>query len=98
MPYVHTLGMDVVWDESKRKANLIKHHVDFADSVAALLDPLGRTMEDPDAEGEARFITFGEGFKGRILAVVWAEGDQHTIRIISARKASPGEARYFGRY
>ncbi|MDR0480002.1 MAG: BrnT family toxin [Burkholderiaceae bacterium] len=83
------------WDEAKRAANMAKHGVDFADAVGALEDPLGCTFEDADAQGEARFVSLGYGFCGRILYVVWTECGADTIRIISARKASPGEARHY---
>jgi len=83
------------WDETKRAANIAKHGVDFVDAVGAVEDPTGFTWEDRDALGEARFATLGYGFCGRILYVVWTERDIETIRIISARKASPGEARHY---
>ena len=54
-------------------------------------DPNAATIEDPDAEGERRFVTLGMDSLGQILVVVHTpRGDR--IRIISARKASRGEA------
>jgi len=47
------------------------------------------------AEGEIRCITLGCDFFGRVLYVVWTQRDEQTIRLISARKASPGEARQY---
>jgi len=82
------------WDETKRSTNLRKHGVDFADAVGVLEDPAGLTIDD-DAEGEVRSITLGCDFSGRILYVVWTLRDSDTIRLISARKASPGEARQY---
>jgi len=87
--------MNYECDEAKRAANLAKHGVDFADVVGALEDPGGRTVEDVDAEGEARFVSLGYGLCNRILYVVWTERGIDTIRIISARKASLGEARHY---
>ena len=87
--------MNYEWDEAKRAVNLAKHGVDFADAVGALEDPLNLTLEDGDALGEQRFITLGYGFCGRILYVVWTERGQDTLRIISARRADPGEARAY---
>jgi len=87
--------MNYEWDEAKRIANLAKHGADFADAVGALEDPFNRTLEDRDAWGEQRFVTLGSGHCGRILYVVWTERDEETVRIISARKASPGEARHY---
>ncbi len=87
--------MKFEWDEAKRASNLRKHGVDFADAVGALLDPAGLVLEDTHAEGEARYITIGRGYSDRILLVVWTERRADTLRIISARKASPGEARQY---
>jgi uncharacterized DUF497 family protein len=93
MPFVHTLAnMNYEWDEAKRAENLRKHGVDFADAVGALEDPAGLTIED-DSDDEIRYITLGCDSGNRVLYVVWTERNEHTIRLISARKASPGEAR-----
>lgn len=87
--------VDFEWDETKRAENRRLHRVDFADAVGALLDPANVTTEDPDAEGEARFVTLGCDFTGRVVIVVWTERYADTIRLISARKASPGEAKFY---
>ena len=50
-------------------------------------DPVAVTVEDPDADGELRFVTLGMDALGRTLVVVHAPRDELT-RIISARKAS----------
>lgn len=49
------------------------------------------TIEDPDAEGEPRFVTPGMDALERIMVVAHTPRGHH-IRIISARKASAGEA------
>ncbi|MGH8116690.1 MAG: BrnT family toxin [Rhodanobacteraceae bacterium] len=85
------------WDEAKRQANLAKHGVDFIDAVGALEDPGNWTVEDRAAVGEARYVTLGRGFSDRVLYVVWIERTPNVLRIISARKASPGEARQYPR-
>lgn len=82
------------WDETKRQENLRKHGVDFADAVAVLEDPFNITLED-DSEHEARFITLGASAIGSVLYVVWTERSRDIVRIISARRASPGEARNY---
>ena len=87
--------MRIEWDETKRASNLRKHGVDFADAVGVLLDSHNLTREDPDASGEPRFVTLGRGYSDRLLLVVWTERSADVIRIISARKASPGEARAY---
>ena len=91
---MHKIGVDVEFDPAKARANLRKHRVSFADAEQALRDPQAVTIEDPDSEGEQRFVTLGADTLGRILVVVYAfRGDR--IRLISARKASKGEARQY---
>ena len=82
--------MDIEFDPAKARANLRKHRVSFADAEQALRDPQAVTIEDPDAEGEQRFVTLGADTLGRVLIVVYTlRGDR--VRLISARKASKGE-------
>lgn len=74
--------------------NLKKHRVSFADAEQALRDDRAMTIEDPDAAGEQRLITLGMDSLGRVLVVVHARRGERT-RLISARKASPGETRHY---
>ena len=83
--------MDTEFDPDKAAANLRKHRVSFAHAEQALRDPVAVTVEDPDAEGESRFVTLGLDALGRTLVVVHTPRDEQT-RIISARKASRLEA------
>jgi hypothetical protein len=82
--------MDYEWDQAKAASNLKKHGIAFADAALALEDPLGRTIPDPDAMGESRFICMGADPTGRLLVTVFAQGGT-TTRIISSRKASRAE-------
>ena len=52
------------------------------------------TIEDPDAEGEQRVVTLGMDALGRVLVVVHSPRESRT-RLISARKASKGEAEQY---
>ncbi len=79
----------------KRAGNQRKHNVDFADAVGALIDPNNRTVEYPDAEGEARYITLGRGYCDQVMVVVWTEREGGVIRIISARRAKRGERKHY---
>ena len=83
--------MAIEFDPDKAAANLRKHRVSFAHAEQALRDPVAVTVEDPDAEGESRFVTLGMDALGRTLVVVHTPRDEQT-RIISARKASKLEA------
>ena len=82
------------WDPAKAAANLAKHKVDFADAALSLEDPRALTMPDPDAVGEERFVALAADPTGRILVTVFTYLGAH-IRIISARRASPGERKRY---
>ncbi len=82
--------MNFQWDPDKAEKNLKKHRVDFADAVAVFEDEMALTIEDPDAEGEPRFVTVGRDTLSRVLTVVYPWRGQD-IRIISARKATKRE-------
>ena len=49
------------------------------------------TIEDPDSQNEQRFVTLGVDALGRVLVVIHTQRGERT-RLISARKASRGEA------
>lgn len=91
---MHTRPQGIEYDPAKAAANLRKHGVSFADAEQALRDPQAATMEDPDAAGEARYVTLGMDAAGRVLVVVWTpRGDK--VRVLSARKASRNEAKTY---
>jgi uncharacterized protein len=82
------------FDPSKAAANLRKHGVSFADAEGVLHDPLALTIEDPDAEGERRFVAIGLGNSGELLVVVYASrGDE--FRLISARRPTRKERKHY---
>ena len=83
--------MTIEFDPSKARANLRKHGVGFAHAEQALRDPMALTIEDPDSRAEQRFVTLGMDALGRVLVVVHTQRGERT-RVISARKASRGEA------
>jgi hypothetical protein len=82
------------FDPDKAAENFRKHDVSFAHAEQALRDPNAVTIEDPDAPHEARFVTLGMDSLGRILVVVHTVRRDRT-RVISARKASKGEAELY---
>ena len=79
--------MDCEWDLAKARANLELHGVDFADAVIALEDELALVRDDPDSEGEERFVSMGMDAYGRILVTVFTHRVDR-IRLISSRKAT----------
>jgi len=88
--------MDYEWDPNKAAANLQKHGVSFADAVAVFSDTFALTIAD-DFSDEERFITLGTDAFGRLLVVSYTWRGTHTIRLISARKATrPERMQYEG--
>lgn len=85
--------VDYEWDPQKAAANLRKHKIDFADAVGVFQDPLAITVPDNRHE-EARFVTVGIDFLGRLLVVAYTWRDEN-LRIISAREALPNERRQY---
>ena len=83
--------MSIEFDPTKARTNLRKHGVSFAHAEQALRDPMAVTIEDPDSEGEQRLVTLGMDALGRVLVLVHTQRGERT-RLISARKASRGEA------
>ena len=93
---VHILrSVSFEWDEEKRRQNVRKHAVEFADALSALEDENALTAPDEDSDEEDRLVTLGADLFGRILVVVYTWRDE-TIRLISARKATPRERKQYG--
>ncbi len=85
--------MKLEWDENKRLINLHKHKIDFIGSEE-IFDGYTVTFEDDSVDYyEQRFVSFGM-FQKRIVAVVHTEKNEN-IRIISIRKATKHEERYY---
>ena len=82
------MSLSVQWDLRKAEANWIAHGVRFADVVAVLEDEFALTREDPDVQGERRFVTLGSSAAGAILVVVYTHREPDGYRIISAWKAN----------
>jgi len=82
-------------DRDKAAQNLLRHGVSFEEAATVFRDPLSQTGCDPDHSiDEERFVIFGVSTSGRLLLVAHAErGD--TIRIVSARSATPGERKIY---
>ncbi|MBW2167467.1 MAG: BrnT family toxin [Deltaproteobacteria bacterium] len=83
------------WDLKKAKTNLGKHGVSFEEACTAFKDPLSLTIDDPlHSNDEKRLVLIGMSYNNRMLVVVHTErGDN--IRIISARKATKKERKYY---
>ncbi len=86
--------MEITWDPTKAKHNYQKHKVRFSDVEPALYDPMALTIEEQDIDGERRLVTLGADSIGRIVLVVYVYRNEG-IRLISARKATPSERKYY---
>lgn len=87
--------MKFEWDSAKAAENLSKHRVSFEEAATVFRDTLSQTGLDPDhSVGEERFVIFGVSTGGRLLVVAHTERSD-TIRIISARPATPGERQIY---
>lgn len=83
------------WDANKAATNLSKHGVSFEEAKTVFDDPLYVDFYDPDhSSGEHRFILLGQSAQGRVLFVSYMERNS-SIRLISAREATPSERRAY---
>ena len=85
------------WDERKASANERKHGVSFGEARSAFFDERARLIDDPEhSEDEERFILMGLSSSLRLLLVCHCyRSEANVIRIISARKATAGESKFY---
>lgn len=87
--------MDVEWDPKKDNANQRKHGVSFREAATVFEDLLSRTFPDEDHSAlERRFLTIGLSALSKLLVVAHTERGE-SIRIITARPATPHEKRFY---
>ena len=77
------------WDEAKRKANIAKHGLDFADAARVFAGPMVLFEDDRSDYGEQRMI--GIGLLDYLVVLIVHVEDDETIHIISMRKADSDE-------
>ena len=89
--------MQFEWDDNKNNVNIQKHGIDFLTAIAIFDDP--NRLEEDCTECEYREIrTKSIGRVGDsilILTVIYTDRGENT-RIISARKATKKERKYYG--
>jgi uncharacterized DUF497 family protein len=85
------------WDERKAVANERKHGVSFEEARTAFFDERARLIDDPDhSEDEERFVLLGVSSTLRLLLVCHCyRAEDRVVRIISARKATPRESKFY---
>ena len=86
--------MKFEWDDAKNITNIEKHHIDFSDVVEIFQHPILTNIDSRENYGEERWIGIGQ-LQGRTIVVVYVEYLNNIIRIISARKATKRERKYY---
>lgn len=91
--------MKVSWDPKKNVANSQKHGVSFEEAQELFTSGTDylEIFDDAHSIDEDRFLAIGPIRRGLVL-VVWTERDEDTIRIVSARWATPRERELFVTY
>ncbi len=90
--------MRFTWDEAKSRKNRTKHKVSFETAALVFDDPFAISIQDRVVEGEQRWQTLGLVGGTVVLLVVHTyeeEEGEEVIRIISVRKATPRERRFY---
>ena len=80
--------MIIDWDPAKAAANLQAHGVTFGEAATVLSDDYALTRDDPDAQGEQRFVSLGMSATGALLVVVYTHRAPDIYRLISSWKAN----------
>jgi uncharacterized DUF497 family protein len=89
------MKVTVEWDPVKAEINLKKHQVSFEEASTVFDDPLFITFLDVEhSDDEERYITLGLSQRNRLLLIAHTDREE-TIRIISARKATKNERRFY---
>ncbi len=88
--------MRFTWHELKRKGNLQKHDLDFAQAPQVFSGPTLTEEDRRDYQGQQRFNTVG--LLGVKVVVICHTEVEDEIHIISMRKAQDHETRKFFSY
>lgn len=87
--------MEFEWNPDKAESNYKKHGVSFEEAATVFNDSLSITFPDPDhSVGESRYVMIGISRFGKLLIVSHTDRAE-TIRIISVRKATRQEIRFY---
>jgi uncharacterized DUF497 family protein len=85
------------WDPVKAASNQKKHGISFEEAQSVFYDEFAvQFFNEDNSEAEDRFLMLGFSDEARLLIVCHCErGKGNTIRIISARKATTNEGKYY---
>lgn len=87
------------WDPHKDEANREKHGIGLDEARALFTSGTDylEIFDEAHSVDEDRFIAIGPIVRG-VVVVVWTEQPAETVRIISARPATPSEIELFREY
>ena len=92
------MGLQFEWDEKKAKINKRKHGITFEEATTAFADELSITIDDPlHSDDEDRLVLIGQSKAFKTLIVIHVE-KRESIRVISARKATKHEQKFYEEY
>jgi len=85
------------WNQTKSRSNQKKHGVSFDEAQTVFYDDLAiQFYDETNSNFEDRFLMLGRSVESRVLLVYHCERQEgHSIRIISARKATKSECKYY---
>ena len=85
------------WDQAKATSNQKKHGVSFEEARSIFYDEFAvQFFDDENSGSEDRFLMLGFSDEARLLIVCHCERENgNVIRIISARKATKKEGKYY---
>jgi uncharacterized protein len=85
------------WDPTKAASNRKKHSVSFEEAQSVFYDEFAiQFFDEENSESEDRFLMLGMSGEARLLIVCHCErASGHIIRIISARKATKREGKFY---
>lgn len=93
------MSIRIEWDEAKNRSNQLRHKLSF-EEAAVLLEEDQECLEYYDFKHSAeedRFVAIGSISRG-VVAVVYTEREEDTLRIISARFATAPELELYREY
>lgn len=92
---VPQMPLRFTWDPDKERRNVAKHGLTFREAGSVFGDAFSTTFPDPaHSRGEQRYVTIGLSDRGNVLVVAHADRED-SVRIISARRATRSERRFY---
>ncbi len=87
------------WNATKAETNFKKHGVSFEEAKSVFFDEFAiQFFDEEHSDTEDRFLMLGMSNQAKLLLICHCERDDgDTIRIISARKATNNESKYYKR-